>query len=78
MMIVDLVDEIDFKEQLMSIGVPIDLEWPMDQLVDVVKGWLEESTDRLEILKKLCAKLDEGHVTVLPEVAEQLERLIAL
>lgn len=78
MMIVDLVDEIDFKEQLMSIGVPIDLEWPMDQLVDVVKGWLEESVDRLERLKKLCAKFDEGHVTVLPEVAKQLERLIAL
>ncbi|MGR0278719.1 hypothetical protein ACUM5Y_06630 [Marinomonas dokdonensis] len=78
MMIVDLVDEVDLKEALMEIGVPIKLDDTLEQVKQAVMTWLVQSSEHAAELDKMYIQLNDPNVTLLPEVAELVYELTSL
>ncbi len=78
MMIVDLVDEIDLKEALIEIGVPIQLDDSLEQVKEAVTTWQAQSQAHAIELKIICTELNSPTVTLLPEVAELVTAFVAL
>ncbi|MBJ7537484.1 hypothetical protein [Marinomonas transparens] len=69
MMIVDLVDEIDFKERLIALGAPVTLEQDLMDVQEAVLAWIKEYPEQTPFVKDLCAAMQSDDITVLPEVS---------
>lgn len=78
MMIVDLVDEVDFKEKLLAISAPIGMDDSLEEVSVKLKGWLESDPDQLEELKSVYEAFEASGATILPEVQAVLLTLLSL
>lgn len=77
MMIVDLVDERDFNEKLIALGVAITPDSALDETKDAVLAWLADNEEGKAALRALFETLGNGEITVLPEVKTMIEELSA-
>ncbi|MBD5770322.1 hypothetical protein [Marinomonas colpomeniae] len=75
MMIVDLVDEVDFKEKLIAIGVPLSEDQPMGDVQETLLSWLKEYPEQLPFVVALFEEMTAGNVTVLPEVSTVIQAI---
>lgn len=69
MMIVDLIDEVDFKERLIALGAPVTQEQSLAQVQSAVLSWLQEYPEQTPFIKDLCLDMQKNETTVLPEVS---------
>ncbi|MEL0635831.1 hypothetical protein V6259_03525 [Marinomonas sp. TI.3.20] len=74
MMIVDLVDEVDFKEKLIALGAPISQQQSLDEVRDATLAWLKDYPEQVSFVQQLCQEMEHNEVTVLPEVKVLLQR----
>lgn len=74
MMIVDLVDEVDFKEKLIALGAPISQQQSLDEVRDATLAWLKDYPEQIYFVQQLCQEMEHNEVTVLPEVKALLQR----
>ncbi|WP_133011062.1 hypothetical protein [Marinomonas flavescens] len=74
MMIVDLVDEVDFKEKLIALGAPISQQQSLDEVRDATLAWLKDYPEQISFVQQLCQEMEHNEVTVLPEVKALLQR----
>ncbi|QRV23659.1 hypothetical protein [Marinomonas foliarum] len=68
MMIVDLVDEVDFKERLIALGAPVTSEQSLPEVQEAVLSWLQQYPEQTPFIKDLCLSMQKENTTVLPEV----------
>ena len=69
MMIVDLVDEVDFKERLIALGAPVTQEQSLADVQAAVLAWLQAYPEQTPFVKDLCRDMQKDNTTVLPEVS---------
>ena len=69
MMIVDLIDEVDFKEKLIALGAPITQEQNLAEVQSTVLSWLQAFPEQTPFVKDLCTEMQKDNTTVLPEVS---------
>ena len=69
MMIVDLVDEVDFKERLIALGAPVTQEQNLDEVQSAVLSWLQAYPEQIPFVRDLCTEMQKDNSTVLPEVS---------
>lgn len=75
MMIVDLVDEVDFKTRLLALGAPVADISDLTAVVEPVKKWLKENPEKESELQAMLEALQSSEVTLLPEVSELVRQL---
>ncbi|MFD1384651.1 hypothetical protein ACFQ45_14870 [Rhodanobacter aciditrophus] len=75
MMIVDLIDEVDFKEKLVGIGAPISAQEPLDDAKNKVLTWLGDHPDQKASLVTAMDELENTGATILPEVLTVMKAL---
>lgn len=68
MMIVDLVDEVDFKEKLIALGAPVTSEQSLPEVQEAVLAWLQQYPEQTPFVKDLCLSMQKENTSVLPEV----------
>ncbi|RDL43052.1 hypothetical protein DN730_16255 [Marinomonas piezotolerans] len=68
MMIVDLIDEVDFKEKMIGIGVPVSSQESLEDVQAKVIEWLEADAERATVLSGALTELEDTGATILPEV----------
>jgi len=68
MMIVDLIDEVDFKEKLIGIGAPVDTAKDLKEVDTCLVSWLNEYPEQTYFVKLVCQEIIESNATILPEV----------
>ncbi|TDO99816.1 hypothetical protein [Marinomonas balearica] len=73
MMIVDLVDEVDFKEMLKGIGAPISESMTLEDVQHLVAEWKTQSSENVTKLDELIVELNNDQITVLPEVQSVID-----
>lgn len=76
MMIVELIDEVDFKEKLIGIGAPIEPNDTLDEVSAKLSIWVEESSQQLELVQTACNELEATGATILPEVHELIKAFL--
>jgi len=69
MMIVDLIDEVDFKEKLITLGAPVTQEQSLLEVQTTVLSWLQTYPEQTPFVKELCTEMQKDNATVLPEVS---------
>jgi hypothetical protein len=69
MMIVDLVDEVDFKDRLIALGAPVTQEQSLMEVQTAVLSWLQAYPEQIPFIKDLCKEMQKDNVTVLPAVS---------
>jgi hypothetical protein len=69
MMIVDLIDEVDFKEKLIALGAPVTQEQNLVEVQTTVLSWLKAYPEQTPFVKDLCMEMQKDTTTVLPEVS---------
>lgn len=69
MMIVDLVDEVDFKERLIALGAPVTQEQNLAEVQSAVLSWLKAYPEQTPFIKDLCIEMQKDNTTILPEVS---------
>ncbi|GGN36869.1 MULTISPECIES: hypothetical protein [Marinomonas] len=69
MMIVDLVDEVDFKERLIALGAPVTQEQSLAEVQTAVLIWLQAYPEQMPFVKDLCSDMQKVNTTVLPDVS---------
>ncbi|WP_417526754.1 hypothetical protein [Marinomonas shanghaiensis] len=69
MMIVDLVDEVDFKDRLIALGAPVTQEQSLMEVQAAVLLWLQAYPEQIPFIKDLCKEMQKDNVTVLPAVS---------
>ncbi|WP_111636737.1 hypothetical protein [Marinomonas shanghaiensis] len=69
MMIVDLVDEVDFKDRLIALGAPVTQEQSLMEVQTAVLSWLKAYPEQIPFIKDLCKEMQKDNVTVLPAVS---------
>lgn len=77
MMIVDLIDEVDFKEKLIGIGAPISTQESLEDAQSKVLNWLQENPERKAALNTALEELENTGATILPEVSSVMATLRA-
>ncbi|ADZ90957.1 hypothetical protein [Marinomonas mediterranea] len=75
MMIVDLVDEVDFKEMLKNSGVPITDDMSLEQVQLETIQWKAQSEAFSIKLNALISELSDDQITVLPDVQNVIDYL---
>lgn len=75
MMIVDLIDEVDLKEKLRLLGVPIHQEQRLADVQETVLLWLKDNAQHADLIQGLCSELQQSHITVLPDVMQVITAL---
>lgn len=78
MMIVDLIDEVDFKERMLSIGAPIDMSDTLDEVTLKLNDWLKQEPDQISLVKTTCADIEATGATILPDVNSLMDSLLSL
>jgi len=71
MMIVDLIDEMDFKEKLIAIGVPVTTEKSLDGVRETLLSWLQDCPEQRPFVDALFVEMQDTNV--LPEVSAVIE-----
>lgn len=69
MMIVDLIDEVDFKEKLIAIGVPLTEGQSMADVQDTLLSWLKEYPEQRPFVVALFEEMQDPNTTILPDVS---------
>lgn len=69
MMIVDLIDEVDFKERLIALGAPVTQDQSLVEVQETVLSWLRAYPEQTPFVKDLCTEMQKDNTTVLPEVS---------
>ncbi|MDE8602494.1 hypothetical protein M3I01_006050 [Marinomonas sp. RSW2] len=69
MMIVDLIDEVDFKERLIALGAPVTQDQSLVEVQATVLSWLRAYPEQTPFVKDLCTEMQKDNTTVLPEVS---------
>ncbi|MCW4628202.1 MULTISPECIES: hypothetical protein [Marinomonas] len=69
MMIVDLIDEVDFKERLIALGAPVTQEQSLADVQAAILAWLQAYPEQTPFVKDLCRDMQKDNTTVLPEVS---------
>ncbi|MBM6549563.1 hypothetical protein [Marinomonas ostreistagni] len=77
MMIVELIDEVDFKDKLLGIGAPIEPNDTLEEVTTKVDAWLVQSPEQLAAVKEACTELEASGATILPEVLDVIQALQA-
>lgn len=77
MMIVDLIDEVDFKEKMLGIDVPVRDCQTLEEVEQVTKNWLLSDAAHEAILRSAFDELFATQATLLPEVHQVMERLLS-
>lgn len=67
MMIVDLVDEFDFKDRLVALGAPVQDCENISDIASVLSDWAADDQNRVAI-QALYDELQNPETTVLPEI----------
>ncbi|RBO81883.1 hypothetical protein [Marinomonas aquiplantarum] len=75
MMIVDLIDEVDFIEQLKALEVPVNDGLPMAEVEQVLSQWLVEFPEQRPNVLVLFKTMREENITVLPEVLKVIDSI---
>ena len=75
MMIVDLIDEVDFKEKLVAAGIPIEVSSPLSEIVPQIVVWIQQSAAQAQCVQALCIALESSGFTLLPEVDDAIKTL---
>ena len=76
MMIVDLIDEVDFKEKMLGIGVPAKDCQTLSASEQTTKDWLASNPNNISVLKSAVDELIATQATILPEVHQVMTRLL--
>lgn len=69
MMIVDLIDEVDFIEKLKGIGVPVTDDMSMPEVEAILNSWLQEFPEQKYFLMRLFEEMTKDEITLLPDVS---------
>lgn len=75
MMIVDLVDEHDFNEKLIALGVDITPDTALADSQTAVLQWIADNDSAKASLQTLFSTLENSEITVLPEVKAAIAAL---
>lgn len=78
MMIVELIDEVDFKEKLIGAGVPVDANDTLEQVSAKLQTWQAESNENSVIANSICQELLDSGATILPDVEAVIKAQLAL
>lgn len=76
MMIVDLIDEVDFKEKMLAVGAPVNDCQTVDDILSALDKWLGEVPENLPLVKAACSELLDSGATILPDVQSVLKILL--
>ena len=76
MMIVDLIDEVDFKEKMLSIGAPLKDCQTLAATSEVLMSWLDENPECLAKVQSACEELESTGATILPDVHDLMKNLL--
>lgn len=76
MMIVDLIDEVDFIEQLKALDVPVKEADSMTQVEQSLQTWLQEFPEQKPNIMLLFSAWQNNKITILPEVQEVMNKVI--
>lgn len=77
MMIVELIDEVDFKDKLLGIGAPIEPNDTLEEVLAKVEAWIKDSPEQLEPVQQACTELEATGATILPEVHDVIKALLS-
>lgn len=69
MMIVDLIDEVDFKDKLIAIGVPLTENQSMADVQEALLSWLKEYPEQRPFVIALFEEMQTPNTTILPDVS---------
>jgi hypothetical protein len=75
MMIVDLIDEVDFKDKLIAIGVPLTESQSMAEVQDTLLSWLKEYPEQRPFVIALFEEMQNPNTTILPDVLAVINRV---
>ncbi|SBS26843.1 hypothetical protein MAQ5080_00636 [Marinomonas aquimarina] len=76
MMIVDLIDEVDFKEKMLGIGAPLKDCQTLADISEALLTWLDENPESLANVKTACEELEATGATILPDVHDVIKQLL--
>ncbi|KZN14908.1 hypothetical protein [Marinomonas sp. TW1] len=76
MMIVDLIDEVDFKERLIALGAPVKQEQSLAEVQSSVLSWLQLYPEQVSFVKDLCVEMQKDNTTILPEVSKVMAAFV--
>ncbi|WOD07705.1 hypothetical protein [Marinomonas sp. GJ51-6] len=75
MMIVDLIDEVDFIEKLKSLGVPVEDDMQMTDVQARLHAWLQDYPEQRPFVAALFNEIQGDNISVLPEVASVIKSI---
>ncbi|MFT2097573.1 hypothetical protein ACMUMQ_04375 [Marinomonas sp. 2405UD66-6] len=75
MMIVDLIDEVDFIEKLKGLGVPVEEDMQMLDVQARLHAWLQDYPEQRPFIFALFKDMQGDNISVLPEVASVIKSI---
>lgn len=75
MMIVDLVDEVDFIEKLKGLGVPVEEDMQMPDVQACLHAWLQDYPEQRPFIFALFNEMQGDNISVLPEVVSVIKSI---
>ncbi|MBB1487532.1 hypothetical protein [Oceanospirillum sediminis] len=77
MMYADLIDEVDFKELLISFGAPVSASNNLKECQQLVSDWLKTSPDMRKSVADGFNALEDSGNTLLPEIHDFIRDVLA-
>ncbi|WP_067214951.1 hypothetical protein ACPUEK_08120 [Marinomonas gallaica] len=68
MMIVDLIDEVDFKEKMLGVGAPVKDCQTLEEVDSALKVWANDAPQNISVIQSACSELEATGATILPDV----------
>ncbi|MCO4785656.1 hypothetical protein [Marinomonas atlantica] len=78
MMIVDLIDEVDFKEKMLGVGAPVKDCQTLEEVIGSLNLWINDAPQNLSVIQSACIELEATGATILPDVHIVIKDLLAL
>jgi protein associated with RNAse G/E len=75
-MIVDLIDEVDFKERLIDMGVPLNIDQSLEEVQTVLSSWLQDYPEQRPCIVTLFEEIQSSNIMVLPDVSEVMQTVL--
>ncbi|MEO9273213.1 hypothetical protein ABFY09_00015 [Marinomonas sp. 5E14-1] len=75
MMIVDLIDEVDFIEKLRNVNVPVTEKMPISEVQLVLQNWLQDFPEQHSFVIELFKEITRTGVPILPEVRSVIDAI---
>lgn len=76
MMIVDLIDEVDFKEKLIDMGVPLNMDQSLEKVHAVLIAWLNDYPEQYPCIVALFEEIQNSNIMILPEVNVIIQKVL--